>query len=63
MGGYHLLPYKSGELTELAIRMKVDLGVKRVAPSHCTGHLAQKIFMDIYGENFIPAGLGTEIIF
>lgn len=62
MGGYHLIPYKSEELLLLASRLKNDLGVGRVAPAHCSGHLAFKILRDIYKERFIPAGLGSEII-
>ncbi|MCK5347490.1 MAG: MBL fold metallo-hydrolase, partial [Candidatus Heimdallarchaeota archaeon] len=32
MGGYHLIPYKSEELLELAHRLKDDLGIEQVAP-------------------------------
>ena len=63
MGGYHLLPYKSDELTEMASRLKGELGVKSVAPSHCTGHLAFKILKEAYQDNYVPAGLGAEIPF
>jgi 7,8-dihydropterin-6-yl-methyl-4-(beta-D-ribofuranosyl)aminobenzene 5'-phosphate synthase len=63
MGGYHLLPYTEEELTTLAKRLKNQLGVKQVAPAHCTGHLAFKILMAEYGGDFIPAGLGSEIRF
>lgn len=63
MGGYHLIPYKSAELFDLARRLKDGLGVKRVAPAHCTGHLAFKVFRETYANNFIPAGLGSEIRF
>jgi 7,8-dihydropterin-6-yl-methyl-4-(beta-D-ribofuranosyl)aminobenzene 5'-phosphate synthase len=63
MGGYHLLPYRSKELIELALRLKDDLGVERVAPAHCTGHLAFNIFSETFGSNFIFAGLGAEIAF
>ena len=61
MGGYHLLPYKSGELNDLANRLKNDLDVVRVAPAHCTGHLAFKILKDVYKNNFLAAGLGSII--
>jgi 7,8-dihydropterin-6-yl-methyl-4-(beta-D-ribofuranosyl)aminobenzene 5'-phosphate synthase len=61
MGGYHLLPYTEEELSDLADRLKNELGVERVAPSHCTGHLAFKVLMSAYGSDFIRAGLGSEI--
>ncbi len=61
MGGYHLIPYKSKELLDMAKRLKEDLGVNRVAPAHCTGHLAFKILREAYGSDFMPAGLGSVI--
>jgi 7,8-dihydropterin-6-yl-methyl-4-(beta-D-ribofuranosyl)aminobenzene 5'-phosphate synthase len=63
MGGYHLLPYTEEELTDLAKRLKNELGVTQVAPAHCTGHLAFKVLMSAYGNEFIRAGLGSEIRF
>jgi 7,8-dihydropterin-6-yl-methyl-4-(beta-D-ribofuranosyl)aminobenzene 5'-phosphate synthase len=63
MGGYHLLPYTEDELTDLAQRLKNELGVAQVAPAHCTGHLAFKVLMSAYGNDFIRAGLGSEIRF
>lgn len=62
-GGYHLLPYDQKVLTELSIRLKDDLQIKRVAPAHCTGHLAFKILQDYYGENYVFAGLGEIVKF
>jgi 7,8-dihydropterin-6-yl-methyl-4-(beta-D-ribofuranosyl)aminobenzene 5'-phosphate synthase len=63
MGGYHLLPYTEEELTGLAKRLKNDLGVAQIAPAHCTGHLAFKVLMSAFGDDFIRAGLGSEIRF
>lgn len=62
-GGYHLLPYDRNILTELVIRLKDELKVKRVAPAHCTGHLAFKLLQDYYKENYIFAGLGETVSF
>lgn len=62
-GGYHLLPYDRNALNELTSRLKNDLKVKKVAPAHCTGHLAFKILQDSYGEDYIFAGLGEVVKF
>jgi 7,8-dihydropterin-6-yl-methyl-4-(beta-D-ribofuranosyl)aminobenzene 5'-phosphate synthase len=62
-GGYHLLPYKRDVLESLAKRMKNELMVKRVAPTHCTGHLAFRVLKQTFGENYIFAGLGETIEF
>ena len=62
-GGYHLLPYDRKILTTLSIRLKNIFGVKKVAPTHCTGHLAFKILQDHFKENYIFAGLGNVVKF
>jgi len=63
IGGFHLLPDSAAEIRRLAQTLKQDLGVRRVAPAHCTGMLAFKIFREVYGENFVTAGLGSEVQF
>lgn len=62
-GGYHLLPYDRDALEKLAIRLKRDLNVKKVAPAHCTGHLAFKILQDFYNNDYLFAGLGEIVRF
>ena len=62
-GGYHLLPYDAEILTKLAIKLKTELKVKKVAPAHCTGHLAFKILQDNFKENYFFAGLGEKVEF
>lgn len=63
MGGYHLLPYSAEEISGLVTRLQDDVGVKLVAPAHCTGPLGFKIFRERYGSDFLSAGLGSEIRF
>ena len=62
-GGFHLLPYDDAYISKIAHLMKDDLGVRRVAPAHCTGNLAFKIFRDLYGENYSYAGVESEVMF
>ena len=62
-GGFHLLPYDAAYITNIAHLMKDDLSVRRVAPAHCTGNLAFKIFRDLYGENYNYAGVESEVPF
>lgn len=50
-------------LSNLSKRLKDELGVKKVAPAHCTGHLAFKILQDYYKEDFVFAGLGEIVSF
>ncbi len=60
-GGYHMLPYGREEVNTIASQLKNDFGVKRIAPAHCTGHLAFKILKDTYGDDYVFAGLGERI--
>jgi 7,8-dihydropterin-6-yl-methyl-4-(beta-D-ribofuranosyl)aminobenzene 5'-phosphate synthase len=62
-GGYHLFPYDRQYVVNLAKLMKDNLGVRRVAPAHCTGNLAFKIFREQFGSNYAYAGLESEVAF
>jgi 7,8-dihydropterin-6-yl-methyl-4-(beta-D-ribofuranosyl)aminobenzene 5'-phosphate synthase len=62
-GGFHLFPYDASYISNIAKLMKDDLGVRRVAPAHCTGNLAFKIFRELYGENYNYAGVESEVAF
>lgn len=61
LGGFHLVPYGADEVRRVARAMRDELGVKRVAPAHCSGHLAFKEFRDLFGAKFEYAGLGAEV--
>jgi len=57
-GGYHLLPYDRAQVSAVARRLRAA-GVKQVAPSHCSGHLAFHILRETYGDDYRFFGLGT----
>jgi 7,8-dihydropterin-6-yl-methyl-4-(beta-D-ribofuranosyl)aminobenzene 5'-phosphate synthase len=61
LGGFHLLPYDEQEIRGIATEMRDTLGVKIVAPAHCTGHLGFKVFRDVFGANYRLAGLGSTV--
>jgi 7,8-dihydropterin-6-yl-methyl-4-(beta-D-ribofuranosyl)aminobenzene 5'-phosphate synthase len=61
IGGFHHIPYSSEYVTSIAKMMKDELGVEKIACSHCTGEKAVKIFQDIYKENYCAAGLGSRL--
>ena len=63
IGGFHLIPFDRKTLNNICGMIKNDLNVTKVAPGHCTGHLAFKILRDLYKTNFIYAGLGEKIKF
>lgn len=63
LGGFHLLPFDRIETIKICSMIKNDFKVARVAPGHCTGHLAFKLLRDLYKSDFVYAGLGERIIF
>ncbi len=60
-GGFHMLPFDRSKTKEIVHTIKDELQVHRVAPAHCTGHLAFKMLMDAYGDDYLYAGLGETI--
>ena len=60
MGGFHLMGQPPGELHRVAEKLK-NLGVKKIAPSHCTGDAARKLFRELWGQNFLESGVGARI--
>ena len=63
LGGYHMLPYTPDEIRDVARRMRDELEVAAVAPAHCSGHAAFRVFAEEFGEDYHLAGLGTTIPF
>jgi 7,8-dihydropterin-6-yl-methyl-4-(beta-D-ribofuranosyl)aminobenzene 5'-phosphate synthase len=60
-GGYHLLPYDRRYIVSLARRMDRELKVERVAPAHCSGHLAFSIFRREFAARYLFFGLGSRL--
>jgi 7,8-dihydropterin-6-yl-methyl-4-(beta-D-ribofuranosyl)aminobenzene 5'-phosphate synthase len=60
MGGFHLTWAFSSQIRYTAERLR-RLGVQNIAPCHCSGDTARRIFKDYFGENYIDSGTGKEI--
>ena len=60
MGGFHLGNKNDAEIRAIIRQLKM-LGVKKVAPSHCTGDKAICMFRDEWADDFIEGGLGAVI--
>lgn len=60
LGGFHTLDANREEAVEMIERIS-SLGVKKVAPSHCTGNLTIELFKDAYQTNFLENGTGKII--
>jgi 7,8-dihydropterin-6-yl-methyl-4-(beta-D-ribofuranosyl)aminobenzene 5'-phosphate synthase len=60
LGGFHLGGASEARVKEIIAEYQ-RLGVQKVAPSHCTGDKAIRLFRDVYGEDSIPSGAGQAI--
>jgi 7,8-dihydropterin-6-yl-methyl-4-(beta-D-ribofuranosyl)aminobenzene 5'-phosphate synthase len=61
IGGSHLAGAFTSQISYIAESL-LRLGVRKVAPCHCSGDEARKLFKDYFGENYIDSGVGKEII-
>lgn len=60
LGGFHLMGMGTIKIGEI-IRQLKSMGVKQVAPSHCTGDKAISLFKEAWGDNFLEGGAGAII--
>ena len=60
VGGFHLIGTSTTRILEIIQKLK-DLGVEKVAPSHCTGEKAISLFKKSWGKNFVEGGCGAVI--
>jgi 7,8-dihydropterin-6-yl-methyl-4-(beta-D-ribofuranosyl)aminobenzene 5'-phosphate synthase len=60
MGGFHL-----GGTSQRRVKAVIadfrQLGVQKVAPCHCTGDRAIRVFAEEYGDDFIETGVGMVL--
>ena len=60
LGGFHLLAMNEHDIKSIIKNFK-KLGVEKVAPCHCIGEKAARMFKEEYRDNFIKAGVGKII--
>jgi len=61
VGGLHLLPADDKEITRIGNSLKNNWNIQHLGAGHCTGEPAFKILKQIFGENYLYAGLGSVI--
>lgn len=57
MGGFHLGNASPDQIEDMIAALR-GLGVQQVAPCHCTGDRARRMFVDAYGPACTLAGVG-----
>jgi len=60
VGGYHMGGYSEREINGVIDHFE-QLGVKRVAPCHCTGDMARKMFRERFGDRCTLVGVGSVL--
>ena len=60
LGGFHLGNESAARIGAI-VEALTALGVRRVAPGHCTGDLAIRLFEQAFGEDFIRIGVGSRV--
>ena len=60
MGGFHLGNSSRDRIEGIIADLRL-LGVRRVAPCHCTGHSARRLFADGFGDDCVLAGVGYTV--
>lgn len=57
VGGFHLGGASRARIEGIVVDLQ-ELGVKRVAPCHCTGDQARSMFSEAFGDECVLAGVG-----
>jgi 7,8-dihydropterin-6-yl-methyl-4-(beta-D-ribofuranosyl)aminobenzene 5'-phosphate synthase len=57
LGGFHLNHLNDEEINEV-VQIIFDMNILSVAPTHCSGTTARKMFEDVFGADYIEAGTG-----
>jgi len=60
LGGFHLYPFPLSKVKSVIGELK-SFEVKKIAPCHCTGEKAIRIFEKKFGPGFINVGVGSKI--
>ena len=60
VGGLHLLRHSEDEVRNVVAQLR-ELGVQKVAPTHCSGDKTISIFKESFGDGFIEMGVGQVI--
>jgi 7,8-dihydropterin-6-yl-methyl-4-(beta-D-ribofuranosyl)aminobenzene 5'-phosphate synthase len=60
MGGFHLL-HQTVDKLKSTVNQIFKMEILNVAPSHCSGDNARKMFNEVYGDNYIEIGTGKLI--
>jgi len=58
VGGFHLGSFPAAKISKIAAQLR-KLGIKKIAPCHCSGQKAKRIIKSVFKNNFIKIGVGS----
>jgi 7,8-dihydropterin-6-yl-methyl-4-(beta-D-ribofuranosyl)aminobenzene 5'-phosphate synthase len=61
VGGLHLVTTPDAEVDRLALALRDEWKVARIAPGHCTGEYGFAALRKAFGERYAYAGVGSVI--
>ena len=60
IGGLHLKDMPIARIEDVISRLKPS-GIKKIAPLHCTGEIAQRLLKEAYGDNYLSLRIGETL--
>lgn len=60
LGGFHL-HRKNEDETGDTINKLLNMNILNVAPTHCSGYFARKLFKEMFNNNYLETGIGKVI--
>jgi len=60
LGGFHLYGKVKAEVEKIAADLK-RIGVKQIAPCHCTGERAMELLERTFGKRYLVVKVGSEV--
>lgn len=61
LGGFHLRDANAASIAATIAELQ-DLGVQRIAPSHCTGDAARRAFAAAFEADYLESGVGQGFV-
>lgn len=61
LGGFHLSDASAAQIADTIAELQ-ELGVQRIAPSHCTGDTARRAFAEAFGADYLSSGVGQVFV-
>ena len=62
IGGFHMGGAARGEIQSVITGLG-ELGVKKVAPCHCSGELTQRLMKEAFADGYLQVGVGARLVF